>query len=455
MQIGQRFRKSRLLALVVMAIALLLFPGATPAAAIVPCLVGGADCRAERGEPVPVRLVVNGTVMTGAGAYEDATGYVMVPVRATMEALGATVTWNEPDQSELIELGESRVMLHMGSTLALVNGRETYLPLAPRLIQDRVFGPVRSIAEALGATVTWDEVTRTEYLRYSTDRAARDKVNLVVNGAPLDTALPSFEENGVVMAPMRAVLEAAGADVTWREQDRSESATLGGHKVTVWMDSYRAEVNGKAFTLPRPPREIQEVVFVPIRAVAEALGAAVIWDEGRRTEYVDARGVIILMCDKCVSLWGRVDAGHIAMVTLRGERADYYSWSPENGDVSFTSTPAAVTQMTIWDAHKLTTHEIVARVNATRYAGGAYNWGFEMTGVTPADAVPVIRIAEELARQARSGEQDYHWKDFNCLRFVQESVWPTGIGHDVEQEFVPNLWAMYIWRDMGYSPFDM
>lgn len=56
-----------------------------------------------------------------------------------------------------VTIGEQpRIVLTIGSTTALVDGREVTLDVAPRIEQGRTLVPIRFIAEALGHRVDWE-----------------------------------------------------------------------------------------------------------------------------------------------------------------------------------------------------------------------------------------------------------------------------------------------------------
>jgi hypothetical protein len=54
----------------------------------------------------------------------------------------------------------TEIMLKEDSTIAIVNGQIKYLDVSPTRVNDRLLVPIRFIAEAFGATVTWDEDTQ-------------------------------------------------------------------------------------------------------------------------------------------------------------------------------------------------------------------------------------------------------------------------------------------------------
>lgn len=85
----------------------------------------------------------------------------LVPLRGVFEALGATVYWNNDTRSVTAYKDGTTVELAIGSSAMYVNGQPKYLDVAGQIINDRTMVPLRAISEAFGAVVYWDNDTRT------------------------------------------------------------------------------------------------------------------------------------------------------------------------------------------------------------------------------------------------------------------------------------------------------
>lgn len=85
----------------------------------------------------------------------------LVPLRGVFEALGATVYWNNATRSVTAYKDGTTVELAIGSSTMYVNGQPKYLDVAGQIINDRTMVPLRAISEAFGAVVYWDNDTRT------------------------------------------------------------------------------------------------------------------------------------------------------------------------------------------------------------------------------------------------------------------------------------------------------
>lgn len=87
-------------------------------------------------------------------------GRTMVPIRAVAEALGADVTWRgETGRIEMVRAGRS-VVMELGSTGAMVDGSRVEMDVAPYAVEGRTLIPARYVAEFFGQKVEWDGTKR-------------------------------------------------------------------------------------------------------------------------------------------------------------------------------------------------------------------------------------------------------------------------------------------------------
>jgi hypothetical protein len=82
-------------------------------------------------------------------------GVVMVPLRSMFEQLGATVSWDEATRTADVSKPGSDVKVTLGKPVVVVNGEERPLDVAPMTYRGSVVVPVRVISEAMGAYVQW------------------------------------------------------------------------------------------------------------------------------------------------------------------------------------------------------------------------------------------------------------------------------------------------------------
>ena len=123
---------------------------------------------------------------------------------------------------------------------------------------------------------------------------AEDEIKVAVNGQALTFDQPPIIENGRTLVPFRAIFEALGATVDYDEfpdEDGGRTQVVTAQKgmkyVYLEIGSTEIFVNGEYQTIDVPAKIVNDRTLVPARAVSEALGAAVDWDNDTRTVIVE------------------------------------------------------------------------------------------------------------------------------------------------------------------------
>ena len=88
----------------------------------------------------------------------------MLPARFVAEALGASVEWNEAAQKVTITKENTVIEITIGSNIAFVNGMEVILDSPAFIENSRTYLPLRFIAENLGAEVEWNQKLQQIYI---------------------------------------------------------------------------------------------------------------------------------------------------------------------------------------------------------------------------------------------------------------------------------------------------
>ncbi len=122
----------------------------------------------------------------------------------------------------------------------------------------------------------------------SLGRPAAAEPAIVVNGTPLACPQPPLNRLGVVLLPLRPVLEALGAQSDWRPREEKLQVRRGGRLVELWVGTPVAQVNGLPVQLDVPPKLIDGITYVPLRVLAQAFDARVRWDPQTKTITVSA-----------------------------------------------------------------------------------------------------------------------------------------------------------------------
>jgi endonuclease YncB( thermonuclease family) len=106
---------------------------------------------------------------------------------------------------------------------------------------------------------------------------AANGITVFVNGQLLEFDVPPAVVNDRTMVPLRAIFEALGAKVEWDDSTQTASASWEGGALTLQIGADSARVNGQAKKLDVPGQLISDRTMVPLRFVAEAMGAQVGW----------------------------------------------------------------------------------------------------------------------------------------------------------------------------------
>jgi hypothetical protein len=121
--------------------------------------------------------------------------------------------------------------------------------------------------------------------------AAQGKINVNVNGTLIDYDRVQPQVIGDrVMVPLRGVLERLGAEVHWDDAARLVTARRGTTVITLGIGESYGTVDNQIVRLDVPAQLVRGRTLVPLRYLAEGLGAYVFWDAERRTVVVTTKG---------------------------------------------------------------------------------------------------------------------------------------------------------------------
>ncbi len=113
-------------------------------------------------------------------------------------------------------------------------------------------------------------------------------VTIQVNGSTVSFDQAPIERSGRVYVPLRGVFERLGASVVY--SNRVINATGNGHNVNLRIGSSTATVDGNNVGLDSPPFLVGSRTLVPLRFVAQALGATVNYNNGTRVVSINSSG---------------------------------------------------------------------------------------------------------------------------------------------------------------------
>jgi len=116
---------------------------------------------------------------------------------------------------------------------------------------------------------------------------------VTVNGQSMTfSAQPPMEQNGRVLVPMRDIFEKLGAYVEYDRANQSVNALQGGTHITLPIGGRTARVGDRNVSLDVPAQVVNGTTLVPLRFVAESLGARVDFDAGTDTVAIFTDGAV-------------------------------------------------------------------------------------------------------------------------------------------------------------------
>jgi peptidoglycan endopeptidase LytE len=106
-------------------------------------------------------------------------------------------------------------------------------------------------------------------------------------------AVPFIDDNNRVQVPIRFISESLGYKVNWRAIGNGNVQVIltnGDKQIQLTTGQNDVKINGETYTLDSEPMLLQGRTFVPVRHIAEALNAAVSWDEASATAIISTDG---------------------------------------------------------------------------------------------------------------------------------------------------------------------
>jgi len=111
---------------------------------------------------------------------------------------------------------------------------------------------------------------------------------MYINDEPKEIDVPPTIVEGRTLLPIRWVAEPLGADVSWDGEERKVTVSLNDTTIELWIGKPTARVNGEYKPIdPNNPKVVPMILngrtMLPVRFVAENLGADVLWDGTTKT----------------------------------------------------------------------------------------------------------------------------------------------------------------------------
>lgn len=123
----------------------------------------------EGSEPDAIKIMIDGEYIYPDSDPVIVNDRTLVPIRAVAEKLGYNVEWKPEERMVVINDENIMLLFEIDSFYMLEFYYDKHeskeLDVAPTIINDRTYLPLRAVGEALGCDVDWDASTRTVIIR--------------------------------------------------------------------------------------------------------------------------------------------------------------------------------------------------------------------------------------------------------------------------------------------------
>lgn len=113
--------------------------------------------------------------------------------------------------------------------------------------------------------------------------AGKEEYTILINQKPLVTDVEPILVNDRLLVPFRAICEALGMEVSWNEELEQVIASKGDKTIVMTIGNNEIDVDSEVITCDVAPMLHNDRTMVPLRFLAENIGADVQWDGATNT----------------------------------------------------------------------------------------------------------------------------------------------------------------------------
>lgn len=114
-----------------------------------------------------------------------------------------------------------------------------------------------------------------------------EEIKVYICDTEIEFDVPPQTVNDRTMVPIRAIFEAMGAEVEWDNATQTATSKKDNTTVKMALNSTTEYINGQAVAMDVAPVVIDGRTLAPARYVAEAFGYYVRWDDKTKSAFID------------------------------------------------------------------------------------------------------------------------------------------------------------------------
>lgn len=154
-----------------------------------------------------VNVVLDGKKINFETSPAIVEGRTLLPIRSVVEAIGGDVQWDNGTKTVTINTCDVEISIVINSKNPIVNGEAKNLDVAAQIIGGRTMVPLRFVGEALGAEVGFDANTKTVTINYFSKMSGTLKIGGSTTVQPICQAAA---DNLMKLSPTVSISVAGG-----------------------------------------------------------------------------------------------------------------------------------------------------------------------------------------------------------------------------------------------------
>lgn len=160
-----------------------------------------------------------------------------------------------------------------------------------------------------------------------------EEIGVLYKGKNIEFDVNPYYSNGRIMAPVRAIHEALGAQVSWSDETSSASSVLNGVCLTMTLGESKYSLDGIEYPMDAQVEMESGRIFAPVRYVAEGFGKKISYHENSHTAIISDKNEYSWFKDLSVPVpdfsWVE-NASFVSETVLSDGSAQYTYYSGEN-----------------------------------------------------------------------------------------------------------------------------
>ncbi len=236
-----------------------------------------------------VSITINGETISVNDPILNKSDFLLLPMRALYEAIGANVEWNKDTLTASATRNGKLVDLTIDSMNALVDGEEVAMDVAPFMYKDRTYMPLRFVSENFDGTVNWDPDTQSVDITLSDETPEQPQENpyiLHINNHRIVMKDPIVMKQSRSYIPANYIYEYLDDSTGMWLPDNSFELQIAGMSFVFKDNSNQVLVNNEVVTLEEVPFVQKGKMYVPITFVVNALGGNLRYISEKREMYL-------------------------------------------------------------------------------------------------------------------------------------------------------------------------